>query len=72
MKILIDVEAWQNNENIDAVSPFPRDGDPMAYRFMLPDRSDTATCAVADGGTHIEIFPDRSSAHRALKDALGL
>lgn len=70
MKISVNADAWKANANIDAVMPFPRDGAPMQYRFMLPGRTDVVTANVVDDGQNIEVYPDRSSAHRTLVSIL--
>lgn len=71
MKIAIDVESWVASPKIESVIAVPwGDEVPVEYRFMLPGRSDVVTAVVTDEGTKIDIQPERSAGHRALRDAL--
>lgn len=70
MKISVDVPAWEANPKIEAVIASPLGPEPIAYRFVLPGRSDVVTALVTDEGTKINIQPERSASHRALRDAL--
>ena len=71
MKIAIDTVAWAANPKIDAAIAVPVDAEvPTAYRFMLPARSEVITAIVTDAGANIDIQPERSASHRALREAL--
>lgn len=71
MKLPIDVEAWIASPKVESVIAVPWGEEvPVAYRFMLPGRSDVVTAVVTDENTKIDIQPERSASHRALRDAL--
>ena len=62
MLIKITTSAWMSRG-----IPFRRDGD--KFRFMVPKRSEVIEARVVDG--LLALFPQRSTAHRALLEALG-
>ena len=71
MKIEIDYLGWLANPKIDAVVPIPYGAEvPERYRFILPGRTEVHDAIVTDEGTKIDIQPERSASHRALRDAL--
>ena len=71
MKIAIDYLGWLDNLKIDAVVPIPYGAElPERYRFILPGRTEVIDALVTDEGTKIDIQPERSASHRALRDAL--
>lgn len=74
MKIAIDETGWTAKIASGALETWakvPRDGDPpQAYRFTLPDRTEVITAVVTDEGTKIDLQPERSASHRALRSAL--
>ena len=71
MKIAIDYLGWLSNPKLDAVTPIPYGAEvPERYRFMLPGRSEVIDAIVTDEGTKIDVQPERSASHRALRDAL--
>lgn len=71
MKIDVDYLGWLANPRIDAVVPIPYGAEvPERYRFVLPGRTEVHDALVTDEGTKIDIQPERSASHRALRDAL--
>lgn len=71
MKIDIDYLGWLDNAKIDAVVCIPWGAElPERYRFILPGRTEVIDALVTDEGTKIDIQPERSASHRALRDAL--
>jgi hypothetical protein len=73
-KIAIDESAWVTKGAINATpadekmpaAVFVKDG--TRYRFMLPGRSDIVEAFVVGG--ELELFEERSSAHKALRAVL--
>lgn len=73
MKVKIDAKAWAKNEKVEAVVAVPAKANPpQYYKFILEGRSEVVIAVVTDEGTKIDIQPDRSASHRALRDALGV
>ncbi len=71
MKIDVDYLGWLSKPRIDAVVPIPYGAEtPERYRFILPGRTEVIDALVTDEGAKIDIQPDRSASHRALRDAL--
>lgn len=62
MKLPIDEQGWR-----DKGMGFTKSG--QLYRFILPGRSDVCEARIRDDS--IEIFPERSAAHKALLAAVG-
>lgn len=72
MKIDVDYLGWLANTKLDAVVPIPYGAEvPERYRFVIPGRSEVIDALVTDEGTKLDIQPERSASHRALRDALG-
>jgi hypothetical protein len=72
MRIPIDEAAWAAKD-IPPMTPGKQEGFGFLkagdrYRFMLPDRSDVIDVFIVDGA--LDLFPERSAAHKALLAAL--
>ena len=71
MKIEIDYLGWLSSPKVESVVGIPWGAEvPEKYRFMLPGRSEVIDAIVTDEGTKIDIQPERSASHRALRDAI--
>ncbi len=74
MKIAIDTTDWEARRSAKVIRTFtaiPDDVDaPSEYHFTLPGRSEVIIALVTDEGAKIDIQPERSASHRALRDAL--
>lgn len=67
MKIAYDLTAFRAKPAFERCWPT---ADNKAVKFVMPNRTDIIIGRLVDDGANIEIFPDRSSAHKALRDAL--
>lgn len=73
MKVKIDAVGWAKNPKIEAVVASPPNANPPEhYKFILPGRSEVVIAVVVDQGSKIDLQPERSASHRALRDALGV
>jgi hypothetical protein len=70
MKIKLDLDRWRKVAKTERCWTTPEGSEPQFVKFVLPERTDIVVARIVDEGTKIEIFPDRSSSHRALMDAL--
>lgn len=68
MRIDLDIAKWRSLPACERTWGLPDSENPEVVRFALIGRSDIIAANVRDGA--IEIFPDRSSQHAALKAVL--
>jgi len=68
MKIPLDIAGWHENPKCERTWGLPDSEAPTVVKFALVGRTDLISADVVDGA--IEIFPDRSSQHTALRAAL--
>lgn len=68
MRIKLDIAAWRVKPECERTWGLPSNDAPEVVKFALVGRSDLISAEVVDGA--IEIFPERSSQHAALRAAL--
>lgn len=68
MKIALDIAGWRSLPSCERTWGVPNNAAPEVVKFALVGQSAIISANVFDG--KIEIYPDRSSQHAALKAAL--
>ena len=68
MRVPLDIPAWRLNPQCERTWGQPSNDAPTVVKFALVGRTDLISADVIDGA--IEIFPERSSQHTALRAAL--
>ena len=70
MKIALDIPAWRLLPACERTWGIPTSEAPETVKFALVGQTAIISANVVDDGAKIELYPDRSSQHAALKAAL--